>query len=326
MQTLEDYSRRFKDADASWPDLPFTTEPRVRWWETWLEGRDAAECWDDLRLILPQLLLQPGNDVRNSDAYQRLVMKGEPADADDLKRAPVLHDPSGVTISIAQHPTGAVPVMCFRNHEDFVLAVRCLAHRCEAVPVPPTVHAQAISGLIHWGLIRELDMQTRCQILLMHRAPYSSLSAKTIPGQPETDRWIELSQTWRLEHELTHIACRRLVGEMRINLYDEIVADAMGMIAALGHFDADLFRRGLGLSLDGIPDAEARANVYVTALDPEQHHQAFRLTLKRAGELERLLNEQLWPKHAMGLLRRLVRGQLSQPLTGVAGSELCSDA
>ena len=52
MQTLEDYSRRFKDADASWPDLPFTTEPRVRWWETWLEGRDAAECWDDLRQIL----------------------------------------------------------------------------------------------------------------------------------------------------------------------------------------------------------------------------------------------------------------------------------
>ena len=326
MQTLEIYSRRFKRADASWPNLPVPADPKERWWETWLEDREAAEYWDDLRLLLPQLLLQPGIDVRNGDAYQRLVMRGGPAEADDLKRAPILHDPSGVTISIAQHPTGAVPVLCFREHEDFVLAVRCLAHRCEAVPVPSTVHAQAISGLIHWGLIRDLGVQTRCQILLLHRAPYASLAAETIPGQPETDRWLELSQTWRLEHELTHIACRRLVGEMRINLYDEIVADAMGMIAALGHFDADLFRRGLGLSLDGIPDAEARANVYVTALDPEQHHQAFRLTLKRAGELERLLNDQLWPKHAMGLLRRLVRGQLSQPLTGVAGSELCSDA
>ena len=30
--------------------------------------------------------------------------------------------------------------------------------------------------------------------LLMQRTPYSSLSAETIPGQRETDRWLELSQ------------------------------------------------------------------------------------------------------------------------------------
>ena len=30
--------------------------------------------------------------------------------------------------------------------------------------------------------------------LLMQRAPYSSLSEETIPGQRETDRWLELSQ------------------------------------------------------------------------------------------------------------------------------------
>ena len=117
-----------------------------------------------------------------------------------------LHDPAGPSISLAPHPTGAVPVLSFRDHRDFVLAVRCLANRCEEVPVQPTVHAQAISGLIHWGLIREVDRRTRCQILLLHRAPYSSLPADTIPEQPSADQWIALSQTWRLEHELTHIA------------------------------------------------------------------------------------------------------------------------
>ena len=325
MQTLEEYCRRFKDADAIWPDLPVAADEREQWWERWLVGRDSAGYWDDLRELLPQLLLQPGIDVHSSDAYQRLVMRGEPAQAADLKRAPVLREPSGTTITIAQHPTGAVPVLTFSNHEDFVLAVRCLAHRCEAVPVQPTVHAQAISGLIHWGLIRELGVQTRCQILLLHRAPYASLPVETIAGEPPMERWLDLSQTWRLEHELTHIACRRLVGEMRINLYDEIVADAMGMTAALGHFDADLFRRGLGLSIEGVPEAQARAHVYVSTLEPSQHHQAFQLTLQRAGELERLLDEQRWPGHSMALLEKLVRGQLTQPLAEAAGSELVSE-
>jgi hypothetical protein len=326
MQTLEEYCRRFKDADARWPDLPVPADGRERWWERWLAERDPNACWEDLRQHLPQLLLQPGVDVHSGDAYQRLVMRGEPAQTEDLELAPVLHDPSGTTISIAQHPTGAVPVLTFRNHEDFVLAVRCLAHRCEAVPIQPTVHAQAISGLIHWGLIRELGVQTRCQILLLHRAPYASLSVETIQGEPSMERWLDLSQAWRLEHELTHIACRRLVGEMRINLYDEIVADAMGMTAALRHFDADLFRRGLGLSIEGVPDAQARAHVYVSTLEPNQHHQAFQLTLQRAGELETLLNEQRWPAHSMALLRRLVRGQLSQPFTEAAVSEPMSGA
>jgi hypothetical protein len=113
---------------------------------------------------------------------------------------------------------------------------------------------------------------------------------------------------------------------MLINLYDEIVADAMGMTRALGYFDADLFRRGLGLSYEGIPAAEARAHVYVSTLDPSQQQQAFRLTLERAGELETLLKEQRWPGHSMALLGRLVRGQLTQPLTDVAGSELGSEA
>ena len=321
MQTMEHYCRRFKEADTIWPDLPVAADNREQWWERWLVGRDPTRCWDDLRQLLPQLLLQPGVDVHRSDAYQRLVMRGEPAQAADFKHTPVLRDPSGTTITMARHPTGAVPVLTFGNHEDFVLAVRCLAHRCEAIPVQTTVHSQAISGLIHWGLIRDLGMQARCQILLLHRAPYASLAATTIPGEPSMERWLELSQTWRLEHELTHIACRRLVGEMRINLYDEIVADAMGMTSALGYFDADLFRRGLGLSIEGVPMKEARAHVYVSTLDPSHHEQAFQLTLQRASELERLLEDQRWPARSMALLRRLVRGQLTQPFTEAVVSD-----
>ena len=102
---------------------------------------------------------------------------------------------------------------------------------------------------------------------------------------------------------------------MRINLYDELVADALGMTAALGRFDADLFRRGLGLSMDAHPDTDARAHVYVSTLEPSEHHEAFQMVLQRAAELEDLTARRQWPIAAMPLLAKLVRGQLNQPLT-----------
>ena len=80
---------------------------------------------------------------------------------------------------------------------------------CDAWPsdvevnLPATVHSQAISGLPHWGLIRDIDSKCRCQILLLHRAPYSSIPAELVPGQPDAATWIAQSQQWRLAHELT---------------------------------------------------------------------------------------------------------------------------
>ena len=142
MQTLAEYCRPFKEANAIWPSLPIGADARERWWSQWLTHSRAEQPWDALRLLLPQLLLTPGDNVRSGEAYQRLVMRGEPAEAADLAEAPDLHDPAGLSISLAPHPTGAVPVLSFRDHGDFVLAVRCLANRCEAVPVQPTVHAR----------------------------------------------------------------------------------------------------------------------------------------------------------------------------------------
>ena len=37
---------------------------------------------------------------------------------------------------------------------------------------------------------------------------------------------------------------------LRLNLLDELVADCMGMVAALGHFDADLIDRCLVIDTD----------------------------------------------------------------------------
>ena len=111
---------------------------------------------------LPQLLVPPQPLARLSDRYQRLVLRGESPQPKDLEVAPRLKDPKGFSITVANHPCGAMPVLTVSHHDDFVLIMRCLAHRCEHVPVQGTVHAQALAGLIHWGLIRELGAKERC--------------------------------------------------------------------------------------------------------------------------------------------------------------------
>ena len=314
MQDLQDYCKPFSKADAIWPALPLPPDAIELWWRRWLLATAKDNQWQALRAELPQLLVPPQPLARLSDRYQRLVLRGESPQPKDLEVAPRLRDPKGFSITIANHPCGAKPVLSVSDHDDFVLIMRCLAHRCEPIPVQGTVHAQAVAGLIHWGLIRELDVKDRCQILILHRAPYSSLSASSIPGRPSLDQWIKQSQIWRLEHELAHIACRKLVGEMRINLFDELLADAIGMKTALGHFQAELFRQGLGLNLDGTIQDDARAHLYVQQLDPNDHVAACQMLLARANELEQMLNTKQLPSDSIKRLKSLTRSTLDQAL------------
>lgn len=314
--SFEQYCRPFEGAGKPWPPLPLPPSNTERWWRGWAATTAAADLWPQLQRQLPQLLIAPATGARSSETYQRLVLSGQEANSNDHKQAPQLQDPAGFRLSIAEQASGAVPVLDVRNRSDFELLVRCLAHRCEPVDLQPSVHAQAIAGLIHWGLIREVDRSARAQLLILHQAPYSSLPAALVPGQRDEQQWLQSSHRWRLEHELTHIACTRLLGEMRINLYDELLADAAGMLASLGRFEADLFRLGLGLSPTGELQPGGRAKAYVGRLEPEAHGQAYRAVLQRAAELEQLLTTGQLSQEPMQLLQQLGQQRLDQPLQG----------
>ena len=314
MPSLERYCSNFCGSDQPWPDLPLPLAAQDHWWAQWINQGQPKAPLDALREHLPQLWITPKQGASTSELYQRLVLRGEAASPAVQQAAPQLEDPAGITINLAPHPCGAVPVIQFRAQTDFVLAVRCLAHRCEPARVQATVHAQAVAGLIHWGLIRAIGREQRCQLLMLHEAPYSSLPAACIPGDLSEDAWIERSRRWRLEHELTHIACKRLVGEMRINLFDELIADALGMLASLGQFNAALFLKSLGLDAEGGLRDDARAHVYLQTLDPQHHSDACRMVIARAQELEVLLNTGTLSRDPMQLLRVLTHNRLDQPL------------
>jgi hypothetical protein len=265
---------------------------------------------------MPQLRLPQVQGISGRDLYKTSVLRGELQETTSLAAmgpVPQWDQVDELRLWIAPHPCGAMPVLLTPSAHDFALLVRALAHRAEPVPLADGVHAQAISGLIHWGLIERYGRQSRAQLIVLHEAPYGSVAAEQVPGHWDHPAWLKASSNLRLEHELTHLATKRLLGEMRRNLLDELIADCMGMVAALGQFSADLFGRCLGVG-----NPSGRWIAYTSELNATAAKEAMALTMARSAELEAELTispELSGPELQIQLLRWLCRQKLDQPIS-----------
>ena len=331
MNTFDEYCQGFSQANQSWPRLPLPPESELTWWESLLANKNQAwhgkEVIEALTANLPQLLLPQVKGISSSEIYRVLVLRGGDPEEPEMQDAihqlgcvPQWQEPENMKLWITPHPCGAMPVLQTPNFHDFVLLVRALTHRAEPVVLADGVHAQAISGLIHRGLIKKLGRNSRARLIVLHDAPYGSVPAKHVPGKLSDLEWLEASTTLRLQHELTHLATKRLLGEMRLNLLDELIADCMGMVEALGLFDANLFGLCLGIDVqnDDAPFANGRWLSYVSGLSSEESFTAIKLVIKRAQELEcQLLKETqlLHPDQAMQRLQWLCRQKLNKPIS-----------
>ncbi|EIC21457.1 DUF7005 family protein [Thiorhodovibrio frisius] len=309
-QSLSDYCRGFANANAPWPALPLAEPPSMAWWRALLAETDGVSLFDRLRESLPQLCMPQRPGVSQSEEYRHAVLRGLPLHTSLGAEMPGLLAPEQLRLEIAAHFAVTLPVLRTSDREDFLFLTRALAHRCEPVPIAAGVHAQAVGGLIHWGLIRVHGRETRAQLILLHEAPYGSVPADRVPGRPSAAHWLALSGVLRLEHELTHLATKALCGEMRLNLLDELIADAMGMLRALGTFSADLFRRCLGVEEDGSAPAHARVWTYVAELEQSDALTAIQLALERAQELEALFKSSRLPTDPVQRLRWLCQQRL----------------
>ena len=74
--------------------------------------------------------------------------------------------------------------------------------------------------------------------------------------------WRRLSVEIRIVHECTHYAMKRIYSQMRNNLQDEIIADAMGLVSATGTFRSDWFMRFMGLENHPVSKPGGRLTVY----------------------------------------------------------------
>ena len=325
---LATYCQGFTNAWEAWPPLPLPEPPELAWWDTVLSSTGKGELQGQpllnaLETALPQLRLPQREGISRSDLYKALVLRGEPLDAASIAAIgppPHWQHPEAIRLWIAPHPCGRIPVLQTPSGSDFVQLVRALAHRGEPIQLAEGVHAQAVTGLIHWGLIHQFGHHSRARLIVLHEAPYGSVPASAVPGGLNEGQWLSASTTLRLEHELTHLATKRLLGEMRLNLLDELIADCMGMVAALGWFNADLFGRCLGIDA-----GRGRWITYTAALSEKQAQQALNLVMIRARELERILIEQpqlLQPEQALARLQWLCQQRLDQPIRLLAQADV----
>jgi hypothetical protein len=303
---LRHYLQGFARADQTWPP-PQHGDPRLAWWRALPWEVDRFKAWALLCSALPQLHLPQRPGISRNDLYRQRVLRGGDGSSPELIPSErLLRKPMDLLLQLVQHPYMMMPVLSTPDRYDFLWLVRALAHRAEPVPIEAGVHAQAISGLIHWGLIRSLGPEQRASLIVLHEAPYGSVPASALPIGLDQQGWIRASSALRLEHELTHLTTKQQLGEMRLNLLDELIADAMGQLVALGCFSSQVFERCL----------QHRWRAYVAELEPDEAQRALVLVLARSQELELALST--WQGGAQQralLLPWLCQQRLDRPIS-----------
>ena len=105
------------------------------------------------------------------------------------------------------------------------------------------------------------------------QAPYSNVPANLL-GLDE-EEWIERSCQLRFAHECAHYEMLRLFGGMQNHALDEIVADAMGQLAAFGNFSAARQRLFFGLE-QGTGRCTGRLSFYCRNVLPWERTEVYR--------------------------------------------------
>lgn len=161
-------------------------------------------------------------------------------------------------IFLASTLGGHLPVVETFNHEDFLIAEAILSGREKVRRLPPTINAFTIPT-------------AKQKFILLNRAPYSNIPAARLNLSEE--EWLSKSHVIRLHHECAHYETLRIFGGMKNHPLDEILADAIGQIAAFGDFRAE--RQKIFFGLNGAR-CDGRLSFYCQKLAPEDRPKVYR--------------------------------------------------
>ncbi len=168
-------------------------------------------------------------------------------------------------ISFTATLAGRLPVVATRSHEDFRGMEALLNGRGKILAYPPTVNAFTLQARA-----RKIF---RHRVLLLNYAPYSNIPAEAL-GLPE-EEWLERSHRLRRRHECAHYETLRIFGDMQNHALDEILADALGQIAAFGDFDGDRQRIFFGLTR-GRDTCDGRLSFYCQSVAETERPKIYR--------------------------------------------------
>jgi len=228
-----------------------------------------------------QLYLTPAKGKSTSAEYKRIVCEGGLPDG--FTSAPDVYPKSftqcgGNRLYTVQTPAGSVEAVQLQERVDFERFIQILVHKCEPVRIPATMGSCAIMGLTNWRKIQahkeaflsagnpeflwnaEFASFTADQanykdsLIVLSSGDYSAVPAGALGLTAEA--WQKASVRIRLYHECTHIVCRRRFPEQKHAVWDELLADCIGLCAAFGDYNRSWALRFMGILEKDADDGE----------------------------------------------------------------------
>ena len=224
----------------------------------------------ELAKIYPQLYLDP--DTHSKEEYREVVLKGKKPAVCDLS---FFRGDERDKDEMTDIPSGQVRVITLYGRRDYEKFIRCMMAAREG-PENQIPASQGASTLItfNWTKInqhkeqffkeqfaagnKDPDWQEEWNrfsavkenymdtIVVLSVGPYSNIDADRM-GYSK-DEWLEYSNIIRKYHELTHVICRKEYPDQINAIWDELVADAIGLCAAYHSYDPDIERVFLGIT------------------------------------------------------------------------------
>lgn len=261
---------------------------------------------EELAGTYKQLFVAPCEGGR--EKYNKIVLAGGEPEKKDLSHF-ITSDKD--RLEYADTPAGKVLCITLYEREDFVTAIRIMGNRCELADIPDTQGASILDGVINWTKINrhkeeffeealkngdatpDWDAEFKNftsdkknfkdALIILSAGPYSNIPASDA-GMPE-EEWKKHSYMIRKYHECTHFICRRTFPEKIDAIWDELVADAVGIYGAFEKFDPEMEKKFLGI--EGKKYIRGRLENYVEAdTDEEKAKKLDELALKISEVLE----------------------------------------
>ncbi len=240
---------------------------------------------NDVRLCYPQITFPVAEETRNTPQYRLWLTRNLVSDACRARGwLPRVMRDEGVLVAGRD-----ARVLVLADREDFSRCVSALCRQCRPLTLPPTIGAMTVFGVRNalkidqwredlseaereaWpetlkrGLAERKALLTD-DVILLTEGEYSHVPAADTPYAP--DEWRLISLTIRMYHELSHVYARSVFPQNKEAVRDEVIADAIGLVAATGRYDAALAARLIGVSEDRVLE-DGRIHFYLSDEPPD---------------------------------------------------------
>ena len=344
VDALPDYNKNVFQDNTFDREFPLSDEPFVQAWESYARESETIGSEAVLRNVLVQLHFPIRKSISEDRAYRAVTLRGETTTSSPIAEDLALVAPDRIRILV--HPTaaGRIGIIAIGDRRDFESIVRAVTGRNEPISIPHSMGATIVSGYNNWERIRAYKRQWSEKNLSAESADWAAEFKRLIPQKHryqdrfiivsegfysgvEAERlgvtdaeWSRLSSIIRLNHESTHYFTKRVFSSMRNNIFDEVIADFIGIVRACGSYRADWFLRFVGL--ESYPEYRAGGRLENYRGDPPLGESAFRvlrsLVHAAALNLERIGRQG-------GSLSLADEGRLIASLSRMTLEEIASD-